>query len=135
MKTAPVRKLPRFYIINPVTDRRLEPRFESREDVVIRFDESGRTYPAVAHDIWRRGMKLECSVQLPVGAGVQIAFPNVPDHIRCFGRVVWCRAKEKSKDFENGVAIDAWHGIVEGEDSWKKFRGLKLKADRRAKQR
>src|SRR5215831_9394396 len=85
------RKLKRFYIINPVGDRRVEQRFESREDVVIRFPDSGKMGPAVARDIGRMGLRLELMEDVESGVEVEIAFPQTPDNIRCFGRIVWTR--------------------------------------------
>ena len=131
MKLQSQRKLTRFYVINPVSDRRFEQRFESREDLMIRFDRVGRSFPAVGYDISRRGIRIETAVRLEPGMELQLVFPEAPDHIRCFGRVVWARPFEDGYEYEGGVAVDAWYGVVEGEDSWKKYKGFRPKRDRR----
>ena len=122
MKVQAHRKLTRFYIINPVNDRRFEQRFESTENVLIRFERTGRSYPAVAYDISRRGARLESEAKLESGADVHIAFPKAPDHIRCFGRFVWARPFEEGNEYEGGVTIDGWYGIIEGAEFWKRYR-------------
>jgi hypothetical protein len=91
--------------------------------------------PAVGLDIGRYGMKIESDFDLEMGSYVQIAFPNSPDHERCFGRIVWSRPLKEAGRFEGGVSIEAWHGIVAGDESWKGHQGPRLKIDRRAKPR
>jgi len=129
------RKTPRFFIINPVTDRRMECRFESLETVDIRDEETGKTISGVASDIGRRGLKLESPTHLLVGNTIQVAFQDDIENVRCFGHVAWSKRKEDSSDYESGLQIDSWHGIILGPDSWKKFKGVKVKRDRRRKLR
>ena len=131
MKHTPHRKVTRFYVINPVGDRRIEKRFESRENVVIRQEEGGRMSPGVAFDIGRYGMKLEVELDLDMGAYIQVAFPKATDNARCFGRVVWSRPLKSAGTFEAGVSIDSWHGIVSGEETYKFHQGKSTKKDRR----
>jgi hypothetical protein len=133
MKTNLQRKLTRFYIINPVGDRRIEQRFESRESVVVRFPESGEMAPATALDMARAGLRLETEGELPLGAEIEVAFPAAPDHIRCFGRVAWVRTVGTRR--EAGVAVEVWHGVVLGEESWTRYKNLGPKKDRRNRQR
>ena len=133
MKTNTQRKLTRFYVINPVGDRRIEQRFESRESVVVRFPDSGQVAPATAVDIARTGLRLETESELPLGAEFEIAFPAAPDHIRCFGRVAWVRTLGALR--EAGVAVEVWHGVVLGEDSWARFKGPAPRKDRRNRAR
>lgn len=135
MRSNSARKLTRFYIINPVGDRRLEQRFESKENVVLRIPQTGKMGPATSYDIGRHGLRLECDWQLQAGMDVEVAFPNTPDHMRCFGRVAWVRERAFGKFFECGVAIDVWHGIVSGENSWMTVRGAVPKPERRRKTR
>ncbi len=135
MRPEPHRKLTRFFIINPIKDRRLENRFESREDVDVRFEDSGLDFPAQAFDIGQYGLRLDTKRDLPMGSYVQIAFRHANDNIRCFGQLVWTAEKEEGPGFESGVAVESWHGIVHGSESWKDFRGFKPKRDRRRKPR
>lgn len=135
MRLSTPRKLTRFYVINPITDRRFEQRFESRQDVQIRFENSGHAVQAVACDVSKRGLRLETEIKLEPGRDIQVVFPDSPDHIRCFGHVVWSRPLEEGSNYESGISIDAWYGIVQGEDSWKRYRGIRPKHDRRQRPR
>ena len=134
MKSNAQRKLTRFYIINPISDRRVEQRFEAREDVVIRFPESGKMGPATAVDVGKTGMRLETEMDLPVGCDVEIAFPKAVDHVQCFGRVAWVKPSGEKTRIA-GVAIDSWHGVVLGEESWTRYKGTAPKKDRRGRPR
>ena len=119
MRPSSDRKLTRFYIINPVGDRRLEQRFESREDVVVRFFPSGKMAAGVAHDIGQYGLRLDITQSIEQGAELEIAFPNAPDDVTCFGRVVWLHPLPEGKICETGVAVQVWHGIIEaGTPGW-----------------
>lgn len=129
------RKLTRFYIINPVGDRRLEQRFESKEQVVLRFPLSGKMGPAVAYDIGKHGMRIETELQIQPGYDVEIAFPNSADHMQCFGRIVWAKPINGGKNFEGGVSIEVWHGVIQGENSWTSKKGTRPKAERRVRPR
>lgn len=135
MKKNTARRFPRFYVINPLPDRRLDPRFDSSENVVMRFSESLAVYPAVAHEVSRRGLRLESSVRIELGTTVQISFPNAIDHIQAFGQVVWTRERPGKARFDSGVRVEAWHGIFMGRESWKKYAGIRPKGDRRARRR
>lgn len=134
MKPNAQRKLTRFYIINPINDRRLEQRFDAREDVLVRFPDSGKVAPATAVDIGRVGLRLETAAELPMGAEVEVAFPAAADHIRCFGRVVWVRPGPEGRRTA-GVSVEAWHGVVLGHESWTRYKGATPKKDRRARPR
>ncbi len=129
------RKLTRFYVINPVTDRRREHRFESRESVVVRLERIGKTSPATAYDIGQTGLRLETLFPPEIGSDLQLVFPNTADHVRCFARVVWSRPLENRKSFESGLSIEEWHGFVEGGMSWKRYHGLNPKGERRQRKR
>ncbi len=135
MRAASPRKLTRFYIINPVGDRRLEQRFESKEDIVLRIPQSGKMGPAVAYDVGRHGMRLECEWNIQPGTDIEAVFPNTSDHMRCFGHVVWVRERAFGKFYDCGVSIDVWHGIVSGESSWTVVKGSTPKSERRKKSR
>lgn len=135
MRPSSARKLTRFYIINPITDRRVEQRFESRENVFVRMPQTGRSGPAVAYDIGRNGLRIECDWTVQSGMDIEVAFPNSTDNMKCYGHIVWCKERAFGKFYESGIAIDVWHGIVEGENSWTKVRGSKPKSERRAKNR
>ena len=130
MKSHAHRKSPRFFIVNPLRDRRRETRFESTHDVVVRVLNSGKTFPAVAFDVGERGLKIDLGAFMETGSTLQIAFPNASGHVRCFGRVVWSKPSGADR-CEAGVYVNAWHGIVEGSDSWKRFKGFRPKRDRR----
>lgn len=134
MKDSSPRKLTRFFIINPVGDRRLEKRFESREDVVVRVQPEGRVFPSVALEVGQYGMRLESKEALEVGMGLEIAFPRGRDNINCFGRVAWIYKTPQGAGMV-GVAVEAWHGIVSGSASWMKFKGTVAKTDRRQRDR
>ncbi|MBV9080215.1 MAG: hypothetical protein JO102_03745 [Elusimicrobia bacterium] len=69
------------------------------------------------------------------GAEVEIAFPQAPDHIRCFGRIVWTRRVPGAPVREAGVSVEVWHGVVLGEESWTRFKGATPKKDRRSRPR
>lgn len=135
MRLSTPRKLTRFYVINPIGDRRLEQRFESREDVVLKVSQTGKIFPSIAFDMGRYGMRLETEGLLQPGMEVEVVFPNTPDQILCYGRVVWGRSKGQSFKQEYGLAIEAWHGVVKGENSWTNYKGTKPKAERRQKSR
>lgn len=135
MRSPAQRKLTRFYVINPVGDRRLEQRFESREDIVVRVPQTGKMFPAVGWDVGQYGMRMESEAILQPNMNIEIVFPNTPDQVHCYGRVVWGKPRIGSSIFECGVAIEAWHGIVKGGDSWSKFKGSRPKSERRVKPR
>jgi len=113
----------------------METRFESKEDVVVRTLEENQTFPGRAYDIGQKGLKIEIAPQMKPQQNIQIAFPNSRDHVSCFGTVVWARSLAKTNDFEIGVLIHEWHGIVEGPHSWKPYKGFRIKKDRRVKPR
>lgn len=135
MKSFFQRKLTRFYIINPIGDRRLEQRFESQEAVVLRVTQTGKVVPAIGFDIGRHGLRIETDWQLQPGTDVEISFPNTVDQMQCFGRVVWARNLSNGKLCQSGIVIEVWHGIVSGENSWIKVKGAKPKPERRNKAR
>lgn len=135
MRSLTTRKLTRFYIINPIGDRRLEQRFESKESVVLRFPQTGKMGPGTAYDIGRNGMRIECDWQLSPGMDIEVAFPNTADHMRSFGSVVWVKERAFGKFFECGLQIDVWHGVVSGEKSWMNVKGTVPKIERRNKSR
>lgn len=135
MRAQQKRKTPRFFIVNPLSDRRREARFESRESVVIRVQNTGKTFPAIAYDIGHKGIKLESKDLLKPDMTLQVAFPNSVDHVRCFGKTVWSKSLGKTHDFETGVVVEGWFGIVEGGASWQHYKGFKPKRDRRNKLR
>jgi hypothetical protein len=135
MKHMPARRFPRFYVINPLTDRRLDQRFSSTENVVMRLSQSLAVHPAVAHEVSRRGLRLESTIRIEVGTAIQIAFPNAIDHIQAFGVVAWTRELPGKTKFESGVRVEAWHGIFMGNESWKKYTGMRPKNDRRLRRR
>lgn len=132
MRTETQRKLTRLFVAEPLRDRRREPRFESSENVVIR-SEDGDSWmtQAVASDIGQRGLKLETAVPMEEGQHLQVAFPNNPDDVRCFGRVVWGGPSVSRGIYESGFEITAWYGVVDGANSWRKHRGSIPKRDRR----
>jgi hypothetical protein len=130
--SSPARKITRFYIINPISDRRVEARFEARENVIVRLEDTGKKFPASARDIGQRGLRLESDTAVEIDTQIQVVFPNAQDNVQCYGRVAWTKYFESTKTYECGVAVDAWHGIVEGENSWKRFKGDQPKHDRRA---
>jgi hypothetical protein len=129
MKSGAQRKLTRFYVINPISDRRVEQRFDSREDVLVRFPESGKIVTAVALDVGKSGLRLESDAEIVVGAELEVAFPKAVDHIRCFGRVAWTKPVGTGR--LAGVAVESWHGVVLGEESWTRYKGTGPKKDRR----
>ncbi len=129
------RKTPHFFIINPMKDRRIETRFESIEKIQVRIEDTGEIISGSASDIGEHGLKLSCSRPFAVGESIQIVFPDHPENIGCFGRVAWCNPAEEGSLIECGLAIDSWHGIVQGLQSWKKFKGIKPRRDRRRKER
>ena len=113
----------------------MEQRFESRESVVLRVAQTGRVSPATSYDIGRYGMRIECDYALQPGTEVEVAFPNTSDQMRCFGRVAWVRERAFGKFFECGLAVDVWHGIISGENSWMTVKGGIPKSERRKKTR
>ena len=129
------RKTPHFFIINPMKDRRTESRFESVEKIQIRFEETGKIISGSASEIGQHGLKLSSSQTFLVGDRVQIVFPDQVENIGCFGNVAWCNPADEGPLIECGLAIESWHGIVEGSQSWKKFKGVKPRRDRRRKER
>ncbi len=129
------RKTPHFFIINPVKDRRIETRFESNEPIQIRFEDTGKITSGQAADIAQRGMRLSSAQSFLVGDRLQIVFVKQTGNIGCFGRVAWCRPAEEGARMECGVAVESWHGIVNGAQSWKKLKGVKPRFDRRQKER
>jgi hypothetical protein len=134
MKTLP-RKTPHFFIINPINDRRMEKRFESKESVQVRCEETGEIRAGTACDVGQHGLRLEDSQMYQVDDRVQIAFTGRLENIGCFGRVAWSRRSDEGSFYETGVSIDTWHGIVDGGQSWKRIKGDKPHADRRRKAR
>jgi hypothetical protein len=86
----------------------------------------------VASDIGRMGLRLESDDLIEAGQDIEIVFPLAADHVRCFGRVVWCRRVSGSRSAESGVALDSWHGIVLGGNSWIRYKGAQPKRDRRS---
>ncbi|MFN0118301.1 MAG: PilZ domain-containing protein [Elusimicrobiota bacterium] len=128
-----IRKMTRFYIVNPITDRRTEQRFSSKESVVVKIEENSKVFPAIAFDVGRSGLRLEAWGEVVVGSYLQISFPNSPEHIRCFGQIVWSKRVDGKDYFIFGVSIGAWHGVVSGENSWKKYKGSNIQSDRRSR--
>ncbi len=118
-----------------VMDRRLEQRFESREDVVIRVPSTGKVFTASGCDVGRHGMRLETEGFLQPSMDIEVAFPNTPDQVHCYGRIVWGKPRPGGKAYDYGVAIEAWHGIVRGENSWTRYKGVKPKQERRTRPR
>ena len=135
MRNLASRKLTRFYIINPVGDRRLEQRFESKESVVLRFPANGKVGPATAYDIGRHGMRIDFESQPQIGMDIEVAFPNTTDQMRAFGHIVWVRERAFGKFFECGISISVWHGVVNGEKSWMALKGFAPKSERRRRSR
>lgn len=135
MKLFRWRKEPRFFIVNPNTDRRGEVRFESRESVVVRMLSTGKSLPGVAFDIGQKGLKLHLPDMPLPESGVQIQFPNFAENIQCFGHIIWTHPVEGQDIFEAGFVVESWLGIVEGGNSWKKLIGFKIKKDRRNQNR
>lgn len=129
------RKAPHFFIINPIKDRRIEDRFESREPVQIRSEDSEATTAGIATEIGRHGLRLESSFHFDVGGMIQLAFPKSVDNVGCFGRIAWTRPLESGKGFVCGVSVESWHGIIQGPDSWKRLRSVQRRHDRRTKDR
>ena len=124
------RKPPRFFVVNAAKDRRLEFRFECRHPVLVVLENIPPHRPATAYDIGSHGLRLETDVPMDTGRQIQIAFPESRDGVVCFGRIAWSRRHEEGL-FESGVALREWHGILEGAESWKIFKGIKPKRDRR----
>ena len=131
MSTVHPRKAPRCFVINPISDRRVEVRFNSTQAVQIFEPQTERTLQGHASDIGRRGLKLECDHLLTNGETIQITFPETHDAIHCYGHVVWTRAKEEGGGYHSGIEVHAWHGIVAGPDSWQKLKGVHPKRERR----
>lgn len=127
------RKTPRFFVINPISDRRVEIRFDSSQSVNVFEPQTDRTLVGTAHDIGRRGMRLDSPQHLTPGDMVQISFPESHDAIHCYGRVVWTRHKEGGSGFQCGIEVEVWHGIVAGPDSWQKLKGVYPNRERRRK--
>jgi len=125
----------KFFIINPEKDRRYEGRFESFENVVVRIENTGQTFPAKAFDIGHFGLKLETHDSISPLYSLQIAFPNSPDHTRCFARAVWSREVGHTQTHETGVSVQSWLGIIAGDKSWEHHAGFRPKKDRRLKHR
>lgn len=135
MRSSSQRKHLRYYFVKPASDRRLEQRFESREDVAIRIPATGKIRRGVAGDIGRMGLRLETEEVMEMGDAIELVFPHSSDGVRCFGRVVWSRRLPGSRCAESGVAIEAWLGVILGENSWLRFKGAHLKKDRRSSPR
>lgn len=129
------RKSPRFFIINPVSDRRLETRFESREKIQIRSEESGEVITGIAEEIGEKGLRFESPSFFDSGSRIQLVFSETPDNIGCFGHIVWVRPADEKKGYVCGVSIESWHGIINGNQSWKRLKGFHPKRDRRRKSR
>lgn len=125
------RKLTRFYIINPVGDRRTEIRFDSHQDVALKIMDTNKVGPAVAMEIGEHGLKLETPLEISQGDEIEIAFPNAADGIKCFGRVAWVKYMPAIKSWVGGISADSWHGIVAGSKSWTTYKGRDPKKDRR----
>lgn len=131
------RKLPRFFVVNPRSDRRMELRFYSREIVTARWVQEGekRMAPAVASDISKSGLRMRSDAAIPENARVQISFSTASDHISCFGAVVWARPAAAGHGHDFGVDISEWHGIVKGSRSYLRYLGNRKKFDRRQRPR
>lgn len=127
----PARKITRFYIINPIGDRRTEIRFQSTENVVIKFLDNDKVTPAMAHEVGQAGLRLESECELEVGQDIEVSFPKAPDHINCFGRIVWVKFHPGANMWTCGVAVESWHGIVAGSNSWMVYKGSAPQKDRR----
>jgi hypothetical protein len=91
--------------------------------------------PALAFDIGEKGLRLITKMKLYVGADLEIAFPSTMDHVECFGCVIWTRSVNSDSEMEVGISLDSWHGVTQGADSWKRFRGLHPRNDRRSTSR
>ena len=105
--------------------------------IVFRMTEEGekKVIPGVACDIGRRGVRIKTDHPLIEGASIQVSFPNSPDHINCFGRAVWCHPPKMGVGFETGIEVNAWHGITEGEYSYRRFLNNRARTDRRTRPR
>lgn len=106
-------------------------RTDSRFEVVIRLDEENKAYPAVASEVGENGVRIESDIPLIENTQIQVIFPHSPDNARCFGLIRWCKPFGEKPGFESGVRINKWYGIMDGEKSFRRFRGSKKKKDRR----
>lgn len=127
--------MPRFFVINPIDDRRTERRFESQEPIKIRLHKTGDTLTGAAFDIGHYGLRLETKRLFEVGERLQIEFEHRANNIGCFAQVAWAEAGSNGLPSQCGVAIESWYGIVEGKESWQRVKGVKPKKDRRQKTR
>lgn len=134
MKEFAHRKSPRFFVINPVNDRRTETRFESEEPVKVKNLRTHQVVSGRAFEIGHYGIRLEVPRCLSVGDQLQIEFSHRPENIGCWGQVAWCEPKEDALS-NSGIVIESWYGIVDGPQSWKRVKGVALKKDRRQKLR
>ncbi|MCB4755819.1 MAG: PilZ domain-containing protein [Elusimicrobia bacterium] len=135
MNYAQARKLTRFYVINPRSDRRGEDRFDAFQNAVVRCSGTEEMFPGVVLEVGQKGLRLLIKSSLAIGTDIEMAFPNTPDHVRCFGRVIWIKRRSNAGEIEVGVEVNAWHGIVQGPESWKKFKSPTPKKDRRQRPR
>ena len=113
MKEFMHRKSPRFFVINPVNDRRSETRFESEEPVKVKNLKTHQTLNGAAFDIGHYGLRLESQHQFSVGDPLQIEFSRRTENIGCWGQVAWCEPKDAEGTVNSGVAIESWYGIID----------------------
>ena len=81
MKQFMRRKSPRFFVINPVNDRRTETRFESEETVKVKNLRTHQVLTGSAFDIGHFGLRLEAPRGFTVGDPLQIEFPQRAENI------------------------------------------------------
>lgn len=135
MKESLHRKSPRFFVINPVNDRRSETRFESEEPIRVQNLKTRQFLSGRAFDIGHFGLRLEVPASFEVGDHLQIEFIRRHENIGCWGQVAWCEAKGSGSTIQSGIAIESWYGIIDGPESWRQVKGVTLKKDRRQKLR
>jgi len=135
MKESLSRKSPRFFVINPVNDRRAETRFESEEHVKVKNLRTHQVSSGTAFDIGHFGLRLEASREYSIGDHLQIEFSGRAENIGCWGQVAWSESRGEKDASNSGVAMNPGFGIVDGPESWKRMKGSKPKKDRRQKLR
>lgn len=135
MRSSITRKTPHFFVVNPIRDRRNDVRYETKEAVDVRALETGEFGNGETLDIQKKGLRFESARHFDAGTRIQLTFPKTPDNTGCFGRIAWVRPNEFGKGFLCGVEIESWFGVVQGPDSWKRFKGVLPKHDRRQKPR
>ena len=135
MRALQTRKVTRLYVINARPDRRSVDRYEAFENVVFRKAGGPDIFSGIINEIGQKGLRLVSWDRLEIGDFLQISFPNAPDHVQVFGRIVWVKPNNTSSEFEMGIMVEDWYGIVEGSASWRKFKKAFPKKDRRSSPR